>query len=401
MSSKPSKGLSRVCCRAGIPRRSRPGSARARRAAGGSEMLSGTARSWPPRQPAPSSTSTAWAPGATVRAISARCRFIASVSAKGRTRAAPVARAGQTAPKDVGPFVSGVAPARPGAASPRPLSACPARRPAPRPGTRPRAAWPARCSGDGLGYRLREAFFKSLLGSLVGLRVARAHRQPAIAEFPQLLAHRRPCITTPNSASIDRFRSMRRHRTTRSTFGSGPASTRAASSVFCAAESSLGGPGERRLARPGSSALAVPSRAGSGGPCRGSRPQSCDRPPPAPARSPASASAARADRALPDAARSSAAVISRRVIAIAPAIPVSSASQAVAQTSADLGIPSRSQTTRPLVSCGGACWRAGRRARLHPELGRDEGLVAALVEFAVPFEPGRCRGGCAGWSGSC
>lgn len=62
-------------------------------------MLSGTIRLPDPCQPAPSSTRTAWAPGATVRAISARWAFIASVSAKGMTRPAAVARAGQAAPK--------------------------------------------------------------------------------------------------------------------------------------------------------------------------------------------------------------------------------------------------------------------------------------------------------------
>ena len=58
--------------------------------------------------------------GATVRAISARCRFMASVSAKGRTRPAAVARPGQTAPKMQahGYRVSRIAPGR--AAAPGP-----------------------------------------------------------------------------------------------------------------------------------------------------------------------------------------------------------------------------------------------------------------------------------------
>jgi hypothetical protein len=41
----------------------------------------------------------AWAAGATVAAISARCRFIASVLQVGRIRAAPLPFFGQTAPK--------------------------------------------------------------------------------------------------------------------------------------------------------------------------------------------------------------------------------------------------------------------------------------------------------------
>jgi hypothetical protein len=43
--------------------------------------------------------STACAPGATVAAISTRCRFIASVLQVGRIRAAPLPCFGQTAPK--------------------------------------------------------------------------------------------------------------------------------------------------------------------------------------------------------------------------------------------------------------------------------------------------------------
>ena len=59
--------------------------------------------------------------------------------------------------------------------------------------------------------------------------------------------------------------------------------------------------------------------------------------------------AVRAHFAFPDAARSSAAVISHREIAIAPAIPASSASPAVSQTSADLGIPCRVKRQGRLV----------------------------------------------------
>lgn len=58
---------------------------------------------------------------------------------------------------------------------------------------------------------------------------------------------------------------------------------------------------------------------------------------------------ARADFAFPETARSSAAVIAPRMIAIASAIPGFSAWPAVSQTSADLDIPSQSHTARPLV----------------------------------------------------
>src|SRR6187200_58214 len=49
--------------------------------------------------PAWSTTSTACLPGATSAAISARCRFIASVLQAGRTSAAPLPSPGQIAPK--------------------------------------------------------------------------------------------------------------------------------------------------------------------------------------------------------------------------------------------------------------------------------------------------------------
>src|SRR6516165_11712462 len=42
----------------------------------------------------------AWAAGATALAISARCRFIASLLQAGRIRAAPLPSLGQTAPKN-------------------------------------------------------------------------------------------------------------------------------------------------------------------------------------------------------------------------------------------------------------------------------------------------------------
>src|SRR5262245_52935830 len=44
----------------------------------------------------------AWAAGATALAISARCRFIASLLQAGRIRAAPLPSLGQTAPKIIG-----------------------------------------------------------------------------------------------------------------------------------------------------------------------------------------------------------------------------------------------------------------------------------------------------------
>src|SRR3954447_24287639 len=49
-------------------------------------------------QPARSSSSAAWAPRLTVRAISSRWSCMACVSAKGSARAAPMPRAGQMAP---------------------------------------------------------------------------------------------------------------------------------------------------------------------------------------------------------------------------------------------------------------------------------------------------------------
>jgi hypothetical protein len=69
---------------------------------GGSAMMvmfAGTTRRVDMCQPAWSTKSTAWAAGATVAAISARWRFIASVLQVGRIRAAPLPCFGQTAPK--------------------------------------------------------------------------------------------------------------------------------------------------------------------------------------------------------------------------------------------------------------------------------------------------------------
>src|SRR5206468_7189911 len=64
-----------------------------------SVMLSGTTRPAERCHPAWSTTSTACLPGATSAAISARCRFIASVLQAGRTSAAPLPLPGQIAPK--------------------------------------------------------------------------------------------------------------------------------------------------------------------------------------------------------------------------------------------------------------------------------------------------------------
>ena len=63
-------------------------------------MLAGSFRRLPVWcHPAPSNVTTAWAPGATQRLISDRCRFMAATLTQGSTNAAPVPRAGQTAPK--------------------------------------------------------------------------------------------------------------------------------------------------------------------------------------------------------------------------------------------------------------------------------------------------------------
>src|SRR5262249_37597669 len=62
-------------------------------------MLAGTRRRVDKCQPAWSTRRMAWAAGATVAAISARCKFIASVLQAGMIRAAPLPSFGQTAPK--------------------------------------------------------------------------------------------------------------------------------------------------------------------------------------------------------------------------------------------------------------------------------------------------------------
>ena len=62
-------------------------------------MLAGMSNLADRCHPARSTRRTAWAPGATALAISARCRFIASVLQKGRIRAAPLPCFGQMAPK--------------------------------------------------------------------------------------------------------------------------------------------------------------------------------------------------------------------------------------------------------------------------------------------------------------
>src|SRR5205807_9303929 len=62
-------------------------------------MLAGTRRRVDKCQPAWSTRRMAWAAGATVAAILARCKFIASVLQAGMIRAAPLPSFGQTAPK--------------------------------------------------------------------------------------------------------------------------------------------------------------------------------------------------------------------------------------------------------------------------------------------------------------
>src|SRR3954471_23513677 len=67
-----------------------------------SVMLSGSTRPAERCHPAWSTTSTACLSGATSAAISARCRFIASVLQAGRTSAGSLAIAGADSPEDVG-----------------------------------------------------------------------------------------------------------------------------------------------------------------------------------------------------------------------------------------------------------------------------------------------------------
>ena len=264
-------------------------------------MLSGTTRSLPPCQPAPSSTSTAWAPGATVRAISARWTFIASVSAKGSTRRGADAALPGRPRRRCRPIRSGCRArrARAGAAL------------RPDPGQRALLAdaglvlepdlerLAAGRLGKRLRYRLRRSFFKSLLGASVGLRVARAHRQPAIAERRQLLAHRAlvqrhperrldPPLRDPCAASAPPRRPS----------GRGPPPPSAANSAICAGRQ----PPRPRPARAGSPARPAPrhcsdapSPAASGDPSRRSPPRSVRS---APSSTSAIASIRRAARAV-------------------------------------------------------------------------------------------------------
>jgi hypothetical protein len=91
-------------------------------------------------QPAPSATRWAHAPGATCRPIPAGWARLASVFAQGMTHAAPVARAGRTAPKMGGPGAAAVLrrPRRLCPCAPAGGQASPAGRRAPRPEPTPR-----------------------------------------------------------------------------------------------------------------------------------------------------------------------------------------------------------------------------------------------------------------------
>ena len=112
--------------------------------------------------------------------------------------------------------------------------------------------------------------------------------------------------------------------------------------------------------------------------------------------------------AFPDAPRSSAAVIPRRVIAIAPAIPACSASPAVSQISADLGTPRRvKQRGRwnrirgghdPLAARRGArsadrgaALRLLRRRVPRPAAAGDENLCLLLIDGPKAKPPGACH----------
>ena len=66
---------------------------------GSKVMLGGTFSLRETCQPAWSSNNTAWLPGVTACAISARCRVMASVVQRGSTRPAALPCAGQIAPK--------------------------------------------------------------------------------------------------------------------------------------------------------------------------------------------------------------------------------------------------------------------------------------------------------------
>ena len=79
-----------------LPDSSRPGSIRALgRGQETSVRLSGTTRSLVRCHPARSISRTPWAPGATACATSAKCRLMACVSHRGRTRAAPLPSCGK------------------------------------------------------------------------------------------------------------------------------------------------------------------------------------------------------------------------------------------------------------------------------------------------------------------
>ena len=107
--------------------------------------------------------------------------------------------------EEVGPFVAGVA------RRPRPGAA-----PRPDPGERALLADPrlvlepdlerlaARRLGERRRYRLGEVFLKAVLGLGIGLRMARAHREPAVAERRQILADRPLVQLDPERAAIRR-----------------------------------------------------------------------------------------------------------------------------------------------------------------------------------------------------
>jgi len=83
-------------------------------------MSSGTTRACPPRQPAPSSTRAAWAPGATVRAISARCRVHRLGVGTGLDQGGDSRTIAAGCAEDVGPLVAGVADGAGAGAAPDP-----------------------------------------------------------------------------------------------------------------------------------------------------------------------------------------------------------------------------------------------------------------------------------------
>src|SRR3954453_13042497 len=163
-----------------------------------SVRLSGTTRSLARCHPARSISMTPWAPGATACATSARCRVIAGVSHRGRTRAAPLPCCGQTAPKMSTALV---------------LWSCGARGRVPRRAQR-RAIlvfWPTRASSchhssRGVPFgrparivsKVAGRFFKKLQRLRVLGIVTRASRELAIAERAQFPAQRRLAERDPN-----------------------------------------------------------------------------------------------------------------------------------------------------------------------------------------------------------